>query len=124
MSDVDLDAIRDAERTLYRAKLRHLEQVALTALAERPGLTLTPLWPPSVVIQIVALDGVHLGRVRRDGPPGDNEHWFAVPPGPRRGHGPYPSAHAAAQALHLPAVPVHSSRPRAGTRSSDTGGSP
>lgn len=124
MSDVDLEAIRAAERTLYRAKLRHLEQAALATLAGRPGLALTPLWPPSPVIQIVALDGVHLGRVRRDGPPGDHEHWFAVPPGPQRAHGPYPCANAAAQALHLPAEPISSSRPRAGTRLSNTGGSP
>ena len=69
MSEVDLEVVRAAERTVYRAKLRHLEQVALAALAGRPGLALAPLWPPSPVIQIVAVDGVHLGRVRRDGPP-------------------------------------------------------
>lgn len=78
--------------------------MALTVLAGRTGLALTPLWPPSVVIQIVGLDGMHLGRVRRDGPPGDTERWFAVPLPPRRARGPYLCAHAAAAALHMQAV--------------------
>ena len=88
-----------AEDILFRAQLSILEEEALWALRERPGLALAPLWPGSPMIQIVALDGTHLGRVRLEGPHYAPERWIAVPLLPKKSHGPYRSARAAAESL-------------------------
>ncbi|MFC0860886.1 hypothetical protein ACFHYQ_01120 [Sphaerimonospora cavernae] len=99
MSNPDAKVIQEAERTVYRAKLRLLEEQVLATLNGRSGLALARLWAPSPVIQIVTCDGVHLGRVRRESHRGDPERWFAVPPAPQCPHGPYPTASQAAQSL-------------------------
>lgn len=91
--------VQEAERLIYREKMRILEEQALAALAGCPGLAKARLWQPSPVIQIVALDGVHLGRIRCEHAPTGACLWFAAPPLPRNPTGPYDSAWAAAHAL-------------------------
>ncbi len=103
MNEADLihAILRGADTTVHRARWLILEEAALSRLAGRPGLTRTPLWPPSLVIQIVAHDGEYVGRVRLENPREQPERWLPVPPGRWvRPSGPYPSAEAAANALH------------------------
>ena len=88
-----------AEDILFHTRLSILQEEALQALRECPGLALAPLWPGSSVIQIVALDGVHIGRVRLENPHYAPERWIAVPLLPKKSHGPYRSARAAAELL-------------------------
>jgi len=102
--------LHDAELWLVRAKLAVLEQDAIEALRGTRGIALASLWPPSTVIRIVAQDGRHLGRVRREYPWALPERWIAVPLPPARPHGPYRSAEVAAHAL-LPASPAPSPSP-------------
>lgn len=79
-------------------KLRLLHEQALVRLTQQPGLALTPLWLPSPVIQVVAIDGRYLGRARKD-MQSDRRGWYAVPLRPARPHGPYRTSRAAARAL-------------------------
>lgn len=92
------------ECKIYHARLQIYEADALAILAYRPGIALARLWPGSAVIQVVTLDGVHIGRVRLTNPHEKPECWIAVPLAPGTRHGTYPSADAAARAL----VPVSS----------------
>lgn len=87
-----------AALTISLAKLRTLEECACVRLAGKPGLALTPLWLPSPVIQLVAVDGVHVGRVRMD-VEGAAVGWYAVPLGPERPRGPYATPYSAARVL-------------------------
>lgn len=60
----DVDVVRDAERVLYREKWRVCEQHAAQHLAQTSSLTWARLFPESSVIQVVAIDGVVVGRVK------------------------------------------------------------
>lgn len=113
-AEAAFDALAVAQRTVFRARLQEWERRAVQRLSHRSGLATTPLCPPSEVIAVVCLDGVHLGRVRLEGPRGAAERWYAVPLGPWRPHGPYPSAMGAARALALAATGAD---PGAGERS-------
>ncbi len=61
----DIEVVRDAERILYREKWRVYEDRAAQRLAQTSSLAWTRLFPDSPVIQVVAVDGVVVGRVRR-----------------------------------------------------------
>jgi hypothetical protein len=62
-----LEVIRDAERIVYREKWRICEDRAAEQLADTSSLRWTRLFPESPVIQVVAIDGVVVGRVRHNG---------------------------------------------------------
>jgi hypothetical protein len=95
----DDDIIARATGIVARAKLTVLEAEALALLRDRPGLAMTPLWPPSRVILIVVLNGAHIGRVRLEDTRYEPERWIVVPLAPARPHGPYRSSLAAAESL-------------------------
>jgi hypothetical protein len=63
----DVDAIRDAERIVYRAKWRICEERASERLADTLSLKWTRLFPESPAIQVVAIDGMVVGQVRYTG---------------------------------------------------------
>ncbi|HTQ18883.1 hypothetical protein [Mycobacterium sp.] len=75
----DIEVIKDAERILYREKWRVCEECAARRLAETSSLQWTRLFPHSSVIQVVAVDGVVVGRVRRSG-----RRWIANGTGQHR----------------------------------------
>jgi hypothetical protein len=87
-----------AERIIYQASWRILEEVALEGLAGTSGLRRAPLEPRSEVIQLVAYDGEHLGHIRRDRT-ASSEAWVAVQRLPGAPVGRYGSAREAAEAL-------------------------
>jgi hypothetical protein len=74
----DLDVIKDAERVIYREKWRICEERAARQLANTTSLRWTPLFPDNAVIHVVALDGVIIGRIRRD-----RGRWIATGTGQR-----------------------------------------
>lgn len=99
MSD-NFALLRELDGIAGHACLVQLEQSAVRAgLRKKVGLALVPLVPGCEVIQIVVVDGVHVGRVRRQYPGFLPERWVAVPPYPFKYRGPYKSAEAAAIAL-------------------------
>jgi hypothetical protein len=63
----DIDVIKDAERIVYREKWRICEERAAEQLAATSSLRWTGLFPESPAIQVVAIDGVVVGRVRHSG---------------------------------------------------------
>jgi hypothetical protein len=69
----DLEVINDAERIVYREKWRICEQRAAEQLAGTSSLRWTRLFPESAVIRVVALDGVVVGRIRRNA-----DRWIAI----------------------------------------------
>jgi hypothetical protein len=69
----DVEVVKDAERILYREKWRVCEERAAQRLAQTSSLKWTRLFPDSPVIQVVAVDGVVVGRVRRNG-----SRWIAT----------------------------------------------
>lgn len=96
--DAAVEAVREAERTLYYTQWRIFEELALARLAT-VGLARAPLVPGSEVIQLVTYDGEHLGHVRRDSSGEPDERWVAVRKGQGRQIGAYGSAADAAGAL-------------------------
>lgn len=58
--------VAEAERLMYLAKWRLREEEAAARLAGTRGVARTALFPASEVIQVVALGGRVIGRVRRD----------------------------------------------------------
>ncbi|BBZ50198.1 hypothetical protein H7H82_14615 [Mycobacterium heidelbergense] len=74
----DVEVIRDAERILYREKWRVCEECAAQRLAQTSSLKWTCLFPGSPVIMVVAVDGVVVGRIRRDA-----DRWIATGTGQR-----------------------------------------
>lgn len=68
-----LEVVREAERVLYREKWRVYEERAATRLAHTSSLAWTRLFPESSVIRVVAVNGVVVGRVRRNG-----NRWLAT----------------------------------------------
>jgi hypothetical protein len=97
MTDITCDAVRDAELIITHAKWLYLEEQALALLSGRRGLSWTPLFPQSGVIQVVAFNGEHVGRIRRTRSE-RSARWLAIPPGGRP-LGPFRTARAAARAL-------------------------
>jgi hypothetical protein len=77
----DVEVIKNAERIVYPEKWRICEERAAEQLARTSSLTWTRLFPESPVIRIVSLDGVVIGRVRRNG-----GRWTATGAG-QRGRG-------------------------------------
>jgi hypothetical protein len=76
----DIEAIKDAERVVYREKWRICEERAASRLAGTSSLKWTRLFPDSPVIQVVAVDGVVVGSVRHNG-----RRWIVIGTGQ---HGP------------------------------------
>lgn len=72
-NDADFDVVQEAERILYRAKWTVCEEVAAERLSRTFSLRWTPLFPQSPVIQVVAVDGVVVGRIRHHG-----DRWVAT----------------------------------------------
>jgi hypothetical protein len=99
MDEDAIAVIQQAERIIYRAGWRLLEEAALERLARTRGLCWAPLEPQSEVIQLVTYDGEHIGHIRRDPAAGPTETWVAVPKALGRAVGSYRSAHEAAEAL-------------------------
>lgn len=75
----DIEAVKDAERIVYREKWRICEERAAERLASTSSLKWTRLFPDSPVIEVVAVDGVVVGTVRHNG-----RRWIAMGTG-RRG---------------------------------------
>jgi hypothetical protein len=99
MDDDAITVILQAERIIYRAGWRLLEEAALAGLARTRGLRRAPLEPRSGVIQLVTFDGEHLGHIRRDHTSGPGQTWVAVPQPAGQPVGSYDSAQEAAEAL-------------------------
>jgi hypothetical protein len=99
MDDDAITVIQQAERIIYRAGWRLLEEAALESLARTRGLCWVPLEPRSQVIQLVTYDGEHIGHIRCDPAAGPGRTWVAVPNALGRAVGSYPSAQEAAEAL-------------------------
>jgi len=74
----DSDVIRDAQRIVCREKWRISEERAAEQLASTTSLRWTRLFPESPVIQIVAIDGIVVGRIRHNG-----RRWIATGNGHR-----------------------------------------
>ena len=101
MDDDALAIIVQAERVIYRAAWRLLEESALAGLAGACGLRCAPLEPRSDVIQLVTFDGEHIGHIRRDHTAPASQIWVAVSRPDGRPVGSYRSAGEAAEALAL-----------------------
>ena len=74
--------LREAERIVIVEKWRAMAEQAAERLSRTSGLRTTRLFPETKVIQVVALDGQVIGRVRRY-----QRRWVAVNAdrcGPRR----------------------------------------
>jgi hypothetical protein len=99
MDDDVLAVIVRAERIIYRAAWRLLEESALAGLAGTPGLRRAPLEPRSDVIQLVTFDGEHIGHIRCDRAAPVGQIWVAVSRPNGRPVGSYRSAGEAAEAL-------------------------
>ena len=74
----DVEVIREAERIVHREKWRVSEERAARRLAQTASLQWTRLFPESPVIMVVAVDGVVVGQVRRNG-----SRWIATGTGQR-----------------------------------------
>jgi hypothetical protein len=74
----DTDLMRDAQRIVYREKWRICEERAAEQLASTTSLRWTRLFRESPVIQIVAIDGMVVGRIRHNG-----GRWIATGTGHR-----------------------------------------
>lgn len=74
----DIEVIKAAERILYREKWRIHEERAAQQLAHTSSLAWTRLFSDSPVIQVVAINGVVVGRVRRH-----RTRWIATGAGQR-----------------------------------------
>lgn len=107
MTDPATEVVREAERTIYRAKWRVMEEGALRLLAGTHGLAYLPVFPGHEVVQVVTYNGRHVGHIRRESAPGPYDRWVATPEArwvaiPKRGGLPirvFGNAYAAAEAL-------------------------
>jgi len=90
----EIEVVKDAERILYREKWRICEQRAAQRLAQASSVACTRLFPDSPVIQVVAVDGVVVGQVRRNG-----SRWIATGTGRRGPIADCGTLHAAIHAL-------------------------
>jgi hypothetical protein len=99
MDEEAIAVILQAERIIYRAGWRLLEETALERLARTRGLRRAPLEPRSEVIQLVTYDGEHIGHIRCDRASSPGQTWVAVAQPRGRPVGSYRSAQEAAEAL-------------------------
>ncbi|HUB42877.1 MAG TPA: hypothetical protein VMA72_28820 [Streptosporangiaceae bacterium] len=112
MDEDAIAVILHAERIIYRAGWRLLEETVLDGLARTRGLHRAPLEPRSEVIQLVTYDGEHIGHIRCDRAAA-GQTWVAVPQPRGRPVGAYRSAQEAAEALARacgklsPGIPGH-----------------
>ena len=90
----EVEVVKDAERILYREKWRVCEERAAQRLAHGPSLTFTRLFPDSAVIHVVAVDGVVVGQVRRNG-----TRWISIAKGQHAPVATRRTMHAAIKAL-------------------------
>jgi hypothetical protein len=97
--ELAVDLVHVTELLVMRAKMTILEEQAIACAQDTTGIVLTSLWPPSTAIMIVTVDGVHVGRVRREYPGFLPERWVAVPRAGAPVRGPFRSSVAAARAL-------------------------
>ena len=98
MHEVDLAVLDEARLTILRAQWQMLHEAAIARLADRRGLARTPLCPPWDTIQVVTLNGIYVGRIRRAHSVGRSAKWLATRPGGLP-IGPFRTARAAAAAL-------------------------
>lgn len=96
----DIEVVKDAERILYREKWRICEELAAQRLENASSVAFTRLFPDSPVIQVVAVDGVVVGEVRRNG-----SRWIATGTGRRGPVADCSTLHAAIVALVSEAGP-------------------
>lgn len=68
-----------AERIIFRSKMKYPEELAVAKLSGESGLAYTPLVAASPVTFIVAHDGNHIGRLRRESTSNDRKWWYAIP---------------------------------------------
>jgi hypothetical protein len=99
MDEDAITVIQQAERIIYRAGWRLLEEAVLEGLARTRGLCWAPLEPRSEIIQLVTYDGEHIGHIRRDPAASPGQTWVAVPKALGRTVGSYRSEREAAEAL-------------------------
>jgi hypothetical protein len=99
MDDNAIAVILQAERIIYRASWRLLEEAALEGLARTRGLRRAPLEPRSDVIQLVTFDGEHIGHIRLDCTAAAGQTWVAVPQPSGRPVGSYRGPGEAAEGL-------------------------
>jgi hypothetical protein len=95
-------AVNDAQTIVNHARWCIYEEQALARLVDVSGLSCTRLFPRSAAIQVVAVNGVWIGRVRhtnRDVTPFRTGRWVAVPSGTGRELGCYRSLRSACRAL-------------------------
>ena len=78
MDENAIAVIQQAERIIYRAGWRLLEEAALEGLARTRGLCWAPLEPRSELIQLVTYDGEHVGHTRRASDARLGPTWVAV----------------------------------------------
>ncbi|MEU6172262.1 hypothetical protein ABZ832_10045 [Streptantibioticus parmotrematis] len=113
MSATDRDAgravVHEAQLTLINAKWHLCQDRALIRLRARSGLACAPLFPEHPVIQVVAYDGVLLGRARlhREG---TTARWIATGAPTAHAIGSYRTLRAAARALARAAGVPHLAR--------------
>lgn len=96
----DVQIVKDAERILYREKWRICEEHAARRLAPTSAVKWTRLFPDSAVIQMVAIDGIVVGRIRCNG-----SRWIATGIGHQGPVVDCATFHAAVLALAAPAEP-------------------
>jgi hypothetical protein len=74
----DIEVIRDAQLIIFREKWRICEERAAARLSDTSSLKWTRLFPDSTAIQVVAVDGLVIGQIRRNG-----RRWIATGVGQR-----------------------------------------
>lgn len=107
IDDDAADAVREAERIIYRAKWRVMEEGALRLLAGTRGIAYLPVFPGHEVVQVVTYNGRHVGHIRRESARGlydrwiaaPEERWVAIPKGGGLPIGPFGNPYTAAEAL-------------------------
>jgi hypothetical protein len=99
MDEEAVAVVLQAERIIYRAGWRLLEEAALKGLSRTRGLRRAPLEPRSEVIQLVTYNGEHIGHIRCDRAASPRQTWVAVAQPRGRPVGSYCSPQEAAEAL-------------------------
>lgn len=106
--DSEGSVIRAARAVIARASWAWHVEAAAHRLDAVPGVATTAVFPPSHVVQAVAIDGTLVGTILLRNPGQKPARWFAAPLDASRRFGPFPGADGAIYALALRAV--HASR--------------